>query len=94
LSAGFTGHWAALQVVAETDWRPAAVVLIASAGAILGYVRLARVLFGPLENRMMARENGINISLAVVALVISIGFAVAPQLLDHPISRALIAFSG
>ncbi len=28
LSAGFTGHWAALQIVAESDWRPAAVVLI------------------------------------------------------------------
>ncbi len=94
LSAGFTGHWAALQVVAETDWRPAAVVLIASAGAILGYVRLARVLFGPLENRAMPRENAVNIVMALAALVISISFAVAPQLLDLPISRALIAFSG
>ena len=93
LSAGFTGHWAALQVVAETDWRPAAVVLIASAGTILGYVRLARVLFGPLENRSIPRENSVNVAVAVVALVISIGFAVAPQLLDIPINRALIAFS-
>lgn len=94
LSAGFTGHWAALQVVAETDWRPAAVVLIASAGTILGYVRLARVLFGPLENRLMRRETAINVGLAVVVLVLSIGFAMAPQLLDLPISRALVAFSG
>ena len=93
LSAGFTGHWAALQIVAETDWRPAAVVLIASAGAILGYVRLARVLFGPLENRTMPRENSFNIAIAVTALIVSISFAMAPQLLDLPISRALVAFS-
>lgn len=94
LSAGFTGHWAALQVVAETDWRPAAVVLVASAGTILGYVRLARVLFGPLGNRAMPRETAINVSVAVAALIISIGFAMAPQLMDLPIGRALIAFSG
>lgn len=94
LSAGFTGHWAALQVVAETDWRPAAVVLIASAGAILGYVRFARVLYGPIRVRVVPRENGLNIAVAVTALVISIAFAMAPQLLDAPINRALIAFSG
>jgi formate hydrogenlyase subunit 3/multisubunit Na+/H+ antiporter MnhD subunit len=94
LSAGFTGHWAALQIVAETDWRTAAVVLIASGGAIFGYVRLARVLYGPLANRYLLREQPVNVGLAVAVLVLSVGLAVAPQLLDGPISRALLAFSG
>ena len=76
LSAGFTGHWAALQVVAESDWRPAAVVLIASAGTILGYIRLARVLFGPLEDRSIPRETGLNIALAVFALVVTLQFRI------------------
>ena len=93
LSAGFTGHWAALQIVAESDWRPAAVVLLASAGAIFGYIRLARALFGPLENRFLSRELPVNIFLAFFVLLLSIGLAVAPQLMDIPIGRALLSFS-
>lgn len=94
LSAGFPGHWAALQIVAELDWQPAAVVLLASGGAIFGYIRLARVLYGPLVNRRLMREQPINIGLAVVVLALSVGLAVAPQLMDAPISRALLAFTG
>lgn len=94
LSAGFTGHWAALQIVAEMDWQPAAVVLLASGGAIFGYIRLARVLYGPLVNRYLLREQPINVGLAVVVLLLSVGLAVAPQLMDAPISRALLAFTG
>jgi hypothetical protein len=93
LSAGFTGHWAALQIVAESDWLPAAVVLLASAGAIFGYIRLARALFGPLENRFLSREQPINIGLALFVLLLSMGLAVAPQLMDVPIGRALLSFS-
>jgi formate hydrogenlyase subunit 3/multisubunit Na+/H+ antiporter MnhD subunit len=92
LSAGFTGHWAALQIVAESDWRPASVVLLASAGAIVGYVRLARALFGPLDNRFLSREQPLNIFLALFVLLLSVGLAVAPQLMDVPIGRALLAF--
>ncbi len=94
LSAGFTGHWAALQIVAESDWRPAAVVLIASGGAIFGFIRMARVMYGPLMNRYLLRERPINVVLAVVVLTLSVGLAVAPQLLNGPIGRALLAFSG
>lgn len=93
LSAGFTGHWAALQIVAESDWRPAAVVLLASGAAIFGYIRLARVLFGPLTNRFLTRERPVMIGLAVVVLLLSVSLAVAPQLMDAPIARALQAFS-
>ncbi len=93
LSAGFTGHWAALQIVAESDWRPAGVVLMASAGAIFGYIRLARALFGPLDNRFLSREQPLNIGLAFFVLLVSVGLAVAPQLMDLPIGRALLAFS-
>ncbi len=93
LSAGFTGHWAALQIVAESDWRPAAVVLLASAGTIFGYIRLARALFGPLENRFLSREVPASVLLALFVLFVSIGLAVAPQLMDVPIGRALLSFS-
>ncbi len=94
LSAGFTGHWAALQIVAESDWLPAAVVLLASAAAIFGYIRLARVLFGPLNNRFLAREQPLTIGLAVFMLLLSVGLAIAPQLMNSPIARALQAFAG
>jgi multicomponent Na+:H+ antiporter subunit D len=93
LSAGFTGHWAALQILAEVDWRMAAAVLIASGGAIFGYIRLARVLFGPLENRYLLREKPLNVAFAAAVLLLSVGLAVAPQLLDGPIGRAMLAFT-
>lgn len=94
LSAGFTGHWAALQILAESDWRPAAVVLLASGGAIFAYIRVARALFGPLENRFLVRERAINVGLAVLVLLVSVSLAVAPQLMDSPVGRALISFAG
>lgn len=94
LSAGFTGHWAAIQVIANVDWRPAVLVLLASGGAIFGFIRLARTLFGPLENRALVREQPMSALVAVVALLLSVGLAVAPQLLDQPIARALLAFGG
>ena len=93
LSAGFTGHWAALQIVAESDWRPAAVVLLASGGAIFGYIRVARALFGPLSNPLLTRERMLGIALAAAVLLLSIGLAVSPQLMNEPVSRALTAFA-
>lgn len=92
LSAGFTGHWAALQIVAETDWRPAAVVLLASGGAIFGYIRMARALFGPSPARGLSREHPVAALLAVVVLLLSVGLALIPQLMDLPVNRALAAF--
>ncbi len=94
LSAGFTGHWAALQLLAENDWRPAALVLLASAGAIFGFVRMAWTIYGPLENRYLARERPLQIALAAAVLLLSVGLALMPQLMDAPIARALLAFSG
>ena len=93
LSAGFTGHWAALQIIAESDWRLSAAVLIASSGAIFGYIRMARVLFGPLEHTFLEGERPLSVVMALVALLLSATLALAPQLLDSPISRALVAFS-
>ncbi len=93
LSAGFTGHWAALQIVAETDWRPAAVVLIASGGAIFSYVRLARIMFGPLTNRSLLRERPLSAAVAATLLIVSISLALAPQLLDGPVTYVLSAFN-
>lgn len=92
LSAGFASHWAALLTLAEIDWRPAAVVLVASVGAFVGYVRLARVMFGYLENRLIPREQSYSVVLALTALVVTIGVALVPQLLNNLITRALAAF--
>jgi len=94
LSAGFTGHWAALQIVAENDWRPAAAVLTASGGAIFGCIRMARILFGPALHPFTLRERPISALVAVAVILVSASLALAPQLLDGPISRALVAFSG
>jgi formate hydrogenlyase subunit 3/multisubunit Na+/H+ antiporter MnhD subunit len=92
LSAGFAAHWAALLTLAEIDWRPAAVVLVASVGVFVGYVRLARFMFGHLENRLIPRERTFSAVLALTALVVTFGIALTPQLLNNLISRALAAF--
>lgn len=89
LSAGFTGHWSALLLIAEADWRISAAILISSAGAIIGYITVARRLFGPLENRSMFKESRLNALLAAFVLLISISLAIAPQLLDGAVSRAV-----
>jgi NADH:ubiquinone oxidoreductase subunit 2 (subunit N) len=94
LSAGFTGHWAALQLIAEEDWVLAAVVLLASGGAIFSFIRLARELFGPLEDRHLAREGLVTATLALIVLLLSVSLAVVPQWLDQPITRTLAALRG
>ena len=92
MTAGFAGHWAALQSLASVDWRPAAAVVVASVGAILGFVRAARLMFGSLENRSVVREGAWSIAMAVTALVLTVIVATSPQLLSNLISRALAAF--
>jgi hypothetical protein len=94
LTAGFTGHWAAVQLMAETDWRPAAAVLIAAVGATLGFVRMARTLYGPYEEGQPIREGPLGATVAVLTLLLAIGLAIAPQMLDLPIDSALRAFGG
>lgn len=93
LSAGFTGHWAALQIVAANDWRIAATVLLAAGGAVFGYIRMARQLFGPLLDASLLREQPSSAIYALVSILISASLALAPQLMDGPISRALSAFN-
>ena len=92
LSAGFTGHWAAVQMVAAIDWQLAAAILLASAGGVIGYVRAVRLLFGPLENRYQPKEHLASALTAIAMLTVSIGLALSPQWLNGLINQALIVF--
>ena len=92
LTAGFAGHWAALQSLAVVDWRPAMAIVAASVGAMLGFVRLARLMFGAHDVRLTVHENAWHVSLAVGALLLVIVVATAPQLLNELVTRALAAF--
>lgn len=92
LTAGFAGHWAALQALAVVDWRPAMAIVVASVGAILGFVRLARLMFGAQDARMSVRESALAAGIAVSALVLTFAVATAPQLLSDFITRTLAAF--
>jgi NADH:ubiquinone oxidoreductase subunit 2 (subunit N) len=92
LSAGFTGHWAALQSIAENDWRLAAIALIASGGVVFGCVRMVRVLFGALGNRSLPAERPFIALTAIAALLVTASLAVAPQILDGPVGKMLVTF--
>jgi formate hydrogenlyase subunit 3/multisubunit Na+/H+ antiporter MnhD subunit len=94
LSAGFPGHWAALQVVAQNDWRVAAAVLIASGGVVFGCVRLVRLLFGPIVDQFLPRERIAGAVVALLVILFSAGVALAPQMLEGSITWALFAFGG
>jgi formate hydrogenlyase subunit 3/multisubunit Na+/H+ antiporter MnhD subunit len=92
LSAGFPGHWAALQVVADNDWRVAAGVLAASGGVVFGCVRLVRLLFGPIFNQYLPRERLASAVVALMVILFSAGIALAPQTLSESITWTLLAF--
>ncbi len=94
LSAGFTGHWAALQTVAANDWRVAAVVLLASGGVVVGFVRMIRILYDPQTPPSIPNERRHRGVIAITAILIVSGVAIAPQLLNGPIAWALMAFRG
>lgn len=91
LSAGFAGHWAALQLLAASDWRPAAAVLIASGAAIFSLIRMARMLYGSLADPQLAREKPVGIATAALMIALSVALALAPQLLNEPVSRAILS---
>ncbi|MBE2237087.1 MAG: hypothetical protein IAE81_04815 [Caldilineaceae bacterium] len=93
LTAGFAGHWATLQSLAVVDWRPAMAIVVASVGIMLGFVRLARLMFGAHEARLSIRESAWSVGAATVALAITIAVATTPQLLNEFITRALAAFA-
>ena len=92
LTAGFSGHWSALQALAEVDWRFAAIVLISSGGVIFGFVRMVGVFFGRLDNQLLPRERPLGIIFSVTAIFLVSGIAIAPQLFEAPIAKTLLAF--
>ncbi len=92
LSVGFTGHWAALQTIADSDWRVATVVLLASGGVVFGFVRLVRLLFGPLLNRYLPQERTASGVVAAAVILVSLALAFVPQLLAGPVNWVLSAF--
>uniref|UniRef100_A0A7C1JQ33 NADH:quinone oxidoreductase/Mrp antiporter transmembrane domain-containing protein n=1 Tax=Caldilinea aerophila TaxID=133453 RepID=A0A7C1JQ33_9CHLR len=92
LTAGFAGHWAALQSLAVLDWRLATAILIAAVGAILGFVRLARLMFGVQDAPLTVRESALNIGTALGALILTLIVATSPQLLSAILTRILTAF--
>ena len=91
LTAGFSGHWSALQALANDDWRFAAVVLISSGCVIIGFVRTIGVFFGRVQNQQLPRERPLGMAVALVAILIVAGVAILPQIFEGPIARALHA---
>lgn len=92
LTAGFAGHWAALQSLAMLDWRLATAIVAAAVGAILGFVRLARLMFGVQDAPLTIRESALSIGAALGALILTLVVATSPQLLSAILTRILTAF--
>ena len=92
LTAGFSGHWSAIQALAEGDWRFAAIVLIASGSVIFGFVRMVGIFFGRLADPQLPRERPLGVVFSLMAILLVTGMAIAPQLFEGPLVRTLLAF--
>ncbi len=92
LTAGFSGHWSAIQALAEGDWRFAAIVLIASVSVIFGFVRMVGIFFGRLAYPQLPRERPLGVVFSLMAILLVTGMAIAPQLFEGPLVRTLLAF--
>ncbi len=91
LTAGFSGHWSALQALAEVDWRFAAIVLISSGSVIFGFARMVGIFFGGLDNHLLPKERPVGVVFSVAAILLIASIAIAPQLLEGPIAKTLFA---
>ncbi len=104
LTVGFIGHWSAIQMVAAIDWQLAAVILLASAGAAVAFVRLVRLLFGPtssqssgpssdpLPSPLPERDHLSGIIAAMLMLAFSLALALSPQWVSAVINPLLVVF--
>ena len=92
LTAGFSGHWSAIQALAEGDWRFAAIVLIASGSVIFGFVRMVGIFFGRLTYPQLPRERPLGVFFSLMAILLVTGMAIAPQLFEGPLAKTLLAF--
>lgn len=93
LTAGFAGHWSALQALAEVDWRFAAIVLISSGGVVFGFIRMVGVFFGPAQSSLLPSERPLGMAFAIGAILLVSGLAIAPQLFAGPIAKTLLVFN-
>jgi NADH:ubiquinone oxidoreductase subunit 2 (subunit N) len=66
-------------------------VLLASGVAVFGFVRIARTMFDPQANPA-PRERAASITVAIIALAVTVAVGLAPQLLNNFVGRALAAF--
>ncbi len=92
LTVGFVGHWSAIQMVATIDWQLAAAILLASAAAVVSYVRMVRLLYGPTLSPQPAREHLPGVVAAVVMLATSLALALSPQWVNAVINPLLVVF--
>ncbi len=104
LTVGFIGHWSAIQMVAAIDWQLAAVILLASAGAVVAFVRLVRLLFGPTSSPspspspdpspspLPERDHLPGIIAVTLMLAFSLALALSPQWVNAVIDPLLVVF--
>lgn len=96
LTVGFIGHWSAIQMVAAIDWQLAAAILLASAGAVVAFVRLVRLLFGPTPSPeigpMPERDHLPGIIATLGMLAAALALALSPQWVNAVIDPLLAVF--
>ncbi|MEZ4770275.1 MAG: proton-conducting transporter membrane subunit [Caldilineales bacterium] len=93
LTIGFASQWAMMQVLGNRDWLQAVVILAGAVGLIVGVMRSVRVLLGPLENRLLERENRVLIILAVAGVLVVLLPALRPQIWRPILTAAVAAFT-
>jgi formate hydrogenlyase subunit 3/multisubunit Na+/H+ antiporter MnhD subunit len=93
LTAGFPAHWAVYRSVAGEQWLWTLLLVVSSAGIVIGLLRGLNAMLGANERKEVARQP-VMASLLVLALAaLTIALGLYPQFLLDPVQSAAQAFS-
>lgn len=91
LTVGFPGHWTLWQYLGQQAPQAALLLLLGTAGVIVGYLRGLRALLGPLHDREVEREPPLASGLAAILLLLCLLLCLRPQLLGELVSTVTAA---
>ena len=93
LTAGFPAHWAVYRSLASEQWLWTLLLLVSSAGIIVGLLRGLNAMLGADARPEVARQPIVASLLLLILVALTIALGLYPQLLLDPVQSAAQAFS-
>jgi NADH-quinone oxidoreductase subunit N len=93
LTAGFPAHWAVYRSLASEQWLWTLLLLVSSAGIIVGLLRGLNAMLGADARPEVARQPIVASLLLLILAALTVALGLYPQLLLDPVQSAAQAFS-